>query len=313
MKDKPKISVVIPTYNGSSHIVGVIHTLYKQTIAKSDYEVIVVNNNSTDSTEKVIKELQKIYPELKYLVQKRKGVAPTRNKGVKKAKADIILFLDDDMQASENLLKEHIESHKKHFGTVLGFFVTDWKNKKDVVLDYLEDSGQQNAFNFKDGEIVSYKYFYTGNISVERELFEKAGGFDENFPAPGVEDIDLGYRLYCYGDKILFNQKAASKHIYYPDLKSFKAKKYQIGNPLSYFLEKFPHLKRQFVISPRYRMLVPFVRFGEFFLDPIIPRLPKIFLRIQYYYFYVTIMARLVGGYFKYLPKFKKKRELLQL
>ncbi len=314
LNNKPKISVVIPTYNGASTLTATVDSLFKQSISLSDYEVIAINNNSTDSTEEVLKTLKQKYPEFKYFFQPIQGVAPTRNKGAQLAKADIILFLDDDMIVSKELLAQHIKSREKHFGTVLGYFETDWKQKKDKFLDFLEESGHQNVFNFKDGDIVSYKYFYTGNISVQREYFEKVGGFDENFPGPGVEDIDLGYRMYCYGDRIMFNKKASSLHLYYPDLKTFKSKKYKIGNPLSYFLEKFPNMKRQFVITPKYKYAVFFVHMAEFILDPIVMRLPEKFIKkYQYLYLNNTIMARLVAGYFHYLPKFKKRSELLKL
>lgn len=311
---KPKISVVIPTYNGASALGDTIDSLYKQSIPKTDYEVIVVNNNSSDNTEEVLQELKQKYPQLQHTIQPKQGVAPTRNLGASLAKANIILFLDDDMITSKDMLKEHIKSHAKHFGTVLGFFETDWKKRNDKFLDYLEESGQQNAFNFKDGDIVSYKFFYTGNISVQREYFEKVGGFDEGFPGPGVEDIDLGYRMYCYGDRILFNKKASSLHVYYPDLKTFRSKKYKIGNPLSYFLEKLPHMKRQFVIPPRFKYIVPFVRIAEFIVDPIMLKLPANFMKkYQFLYFNTTIMARLVAGYFHYAPQFRKRKDLVEL
>lgn len=244
------ISVVIPTYNRANRIEETIDAICNQTIELSSYEVIVVNNNSKDNTEEVLKKLSEKYNNLSYVFQSRQGASPTRNKGVSRAKADIVLLLDDDMIAEKDLLEQHLKSHENHSGSVLGFFENDWGDNEKKFLQYLKLSGEQNAFPFENGEIVSYQHFYTGCISVKKDLFMKVGGFDEGFVQYGVEDIDLGYRMEFYGNKILYNKNAKTFHKYSPSFKSFKKKKLSAGKSLKYFLRKYPHLRYSFFFEP---------------------------------------------------------------
>ncbi len=122
-----KISVVIPTFNRGRRISKVIERLLNQSVSQSNYELILVDNNSTDDTCKVIEGFVKRYPKIvRYFLQKKKGAAPTRNLGASQAAADIILFLDDDMIAEKNLISEHINAHNGYKGSVLGFFNKSW-------------------------------------------------------------------------------------------------------------------------------------------------------------------------------------------
>jgi glycosyltransferase involved in cell wall biosynthesis len=278
-----------------------------QTIPLEKFEVIIVDNNSEDTTGEIGKTYQNKYRLIRCVTQRRKGVAQARNMGAACANADIILFLDDDMIASKNLLEEHIKAHSYHKGTVLGYFDSDWEKKGDTFLEYLEESGAQNSFDFKDENDVGYQHFFTGNISVKKHMFNKVGGFDEKFPAPSVEDIELGYRLYCYGDKIKFNKKAYSFHDYQPNFKDFRKKRFRVGLPLAYYLFKFPHLRPQIPLERIFWLLCPIFNLCAVIMWPVIRVNTKKLKWLRYRYYYWTLQMAIFQGLKKYEKRYPKQ------
>lgn len=291
------ISVIIPTHNRAHLISQTLDAILDQNISHDLYEIIVVDNNSVDNTKEVVNQYVQSNKNLRYIFESKSGASPTRNSGARKANSDILLFLDDDMIAESNLLTEHIKSHENHFGSVLGFFKDEWGDGDNNFLKYLNKSGVQNKFPEKDNSIVGYEYFYTGCISVRKDLFDMVNGFDENFQYYGVEDIDLGYRMYCYGNKILYNKNAITHHKYTPDYYTFKQKRFFAGKSLRYFLNKFPHLKTQFFFEPFAILSLPILNLIFILLYPfaLIPN--KNLNWFQYNYYYWSIRLSMFRGY----------------
>ena len=301
----PKISVVIPCFNGANTIECTLDSVFSQTLPPDQYEVIVVDNNSSDDTKKVLSRLRRHHPNLVTLMERKPGVAPTRNKGAAQAKAKIILFLDDDMIASPRLLEEHLTSHGQHDGSVLGYFTTNLKGKPDPFLFYLEVTEEQNAFPMKNGSIINYQFFYTGNVSVKRKMFEKVGGFDENFEGGGVEDIDLGYQMSRFGDRLLFNKNATSEHIYFPHYAEFKRKKIHIGSQLAYFLHKNPELQQVYCFEGSRRIYALGLILSVLFL--LIKDFLDIALKIAFKYYYWSVRLAMLKSYKERMRRLQEK------
>ena len=95
-----KVSIVIPAYNEGTNILACVNSLKGQDFPKGDYEIIVVDNNSTDNTLELIKKLSVIYT-----VEYKKGPAAAKNAGISMAKGNIIAFIDGDCIATKNWLK----------------------------------------------------------------------------------------------------------------------------------------------------------------------------------------------------------------
>ncbi len=118
MNVKKDISIVIPTYNGSRYLPEVLNALRNQEGLKEiSWEVIVVDNNSTDTTPKIVEEFQKKWDmdnKLRYLVEKRQGAAYARETGVRNAKSKIIGFLDDDNIPEKNWILEAYRFGSEH-------------------------------------------------------------------------------------------------------------------------------------------------------------------------------------------------------
>ncbi|MFB0565210.1 MAG: glycosyltransferase family 2 protein [Candidatus Aminicenantaceae bacterium] len=213
-----EISAVIPTYNRKKILKRVLFSLFKQDFLKNRYEIIVVDDGSSDRTEEMIKDVMSVVPQglsLRYYYQENRGPAATRNLGIKMARGEVILLLGDDIIAEENLLEEHMKIHKSTDEdiAVLGYVTWAPEIKRTPFLRYLMKRGLDFQYQLiNDPESVSYKHFYTCNISVRKNFLIDNGFFDENFRKAIWEDIDLGYRLTKRGLKIKYNSEAIGYH-----------------------------------------------------------------------------------------------------
>ncbi len=108
----PKISVVIPTLNRADLLARTIDNIEAQTVPHDSYEVIVINNASTDHTREVLEQKARVYCNLKVFSQDKPGAAATRNVGIRAAKGETVLFIDDDILADPGLIQAHLEYHR---------------------------------------------------------------------------------------------------------------------------------------------------------------------------------------------------------
>jgi len=236
------VSIIVPTYNRKKILELTLLSLIHQNFPKSKYEIIVVDDGSTDCTESMVKKLK---PECKFKyiywprekpykfgeAGNRAGLA--RNIGVKHAEGDLLLFWDSDMIATPNMLLEHIKAFKKNY-SFLGIRKNTKKGalkRNKVISDF-----KNNCFKIAKSEIgtntqidqelaqLSYDvykhkypwYFYmTYNLMVERKIFNELGGFDENFVYWGDEDQEFGYRLLKAGYKFKVNKRVIGYHQYH--------------------------------------------------------------------------------------------------
>src|SRR6185503_10171518 len=112
-----KTSVVIPTKNRAALLAEAIDHIESQTIPREQYELIVIDNDSTDDTRSVIEQKAKTYSNFRSGWQEKPGAAATRNAGLRLAKGDLILFIDDDVQAEPGLIQAHFACHAKNSNT----------------------------------------------------------------------------------------------------------------------------------------------------------------------------------------------------
>lgn len=211
----PDISAIICTYNREEMLRKNLESMAGQTLLKNRFEVLVVDDGSTDGTKQVA---DSFYGRMnvRYLYQRNAGPASARNHGIFAAQGKVVFFFDDDDIAYPTLLEEILKTHENYPGenyAVLNY--TGWAPGLEItpLMHYVTEVG---CFLFsypsiKHGMILDYKYFWGGRISCKRSLLLKNGVFSSAFKEPGLEDIELGYRLsQKAGLKIVYNEKAVS-------------------------------------------------------------------------------------------------------
>lgn len=234
-------SVVIPTYNRLDMLVRVLDALEKQVDAPS-FEVIVINDGSRDDTERVMSQRKGIT----FRTQSNGGPGRARNHGVTLATGRYVIFIGDDTVPEPRFLAEHARIHAEanHDPLVAALGYTGWPQQERVTafMDYINDYGLQFGYKLiKHGAIVPYNFFYTSNISIDRELLA-AHPFDTTFPSAAWEDIELAFRLDKQGLKIHYNERAVTRHYHPMDIDSFARRQYTVGKSGAIFYQKHPEL-----------------------------------------------------------------------
>src|SRR5947207_2185402 len=115
-----KISVVIATYNREKYIRQALDALVLQTLPSESFEIIVVNNNSTDRSEEEILAFRKDHPELnfEYVIETNQGLSFSRNRGIHESSGGLVTFLDDDAIATPDFLKSCVDYHIQFPGLI---------------------------------------------------------------------------------------------------------------------------------------------------------------------------------------------------
>ncbi len=185
----PKISVVIPVYNKANYLKKTIKSVLNQDI--DDFEIIIIDDGSTDDSAKHIKSFQD--ERIRYFYQENKGVSVARNKGVSVANSSLIAFLDADDFWYPNHLSEILKLADAF--PKAAFFATAYaiQFSSKYVKEYIYPFEKQQVLIDK-----FYKYavgvhlFFTSNFAVRKAIFDQLGGFCTNCDA---EDTDLFLRL----------------------------------------------------------------------------------------------------------------------
>ena len=214
-----KISVVIPSYNGAHKIRRLLRSLEKQSY--SDFETIVVIDGSTDDTEKLIRSENYALRDLKIVFQENQGRSITRNNGAKQASGNIILFIDDDMEAEATLVQKHVDFHSGHAGSIL--IGSPFRKAEDARTGF--DQFQlkvENSWikNLEPGTVSYSNFAFTAQqCSLSRILFVELGTFDERLT--DAEDFDLGIRALQHDVPIWFDPTIITWHCDWPKLDQY--------------------------------------------------------------------------------------------
>jgi len=229
MSNLPFISIIVPVYNGQDTVRDCLESLLKQNYPQDRYEIIAVDNNSTDNTAAIIKSFS-----IQYLKEtKQQGPSAARNTGTKAAKGEVFVFFDADQVAEKDYLVKLLQGWPEpQYGAFSGLNKTV-SGKDNLVTQYWAEEWRLNV-NAKHHPALPQ--FSGGLVAIPNAIFQKIGGFDENMRT--CEDTDLAWRLQKeLGLKIKYNHDAISYHQERVDIRSLLRREFAFGAG-SYILSK---------------------------------------------------------------------------
>ncbi|MFI2378326.1 glycosyltransferase [Streptomyces sp. NPDC018964] len=220
----PLLSIIIPTYNRAALLDRTLGTLARQTSAPENFEVVVSDDGSTDTTRDVVRSYEDRL-RMRYVFQEDLGyrVAGARNGGARLASAPLLAFLDTGVLAGPQYVQSVLAAHAGPAPSqvVLGYcYGYDPRNPHPELHSLVTDFPPEEAVRkvagapwFQDMRlpefaavdfdlsrmVMPWLFFWTLNMSLPAADFWRVGGFDEDFTGWGGEDIELGYRLHHHG------------------------------------------------------------------------------------------------------------------
>jgi len=209
----PSLSAILCTFNRAELLAQTLESILGQTLDRSNFELIVIDDGSIDDTRKVVESFERRLP-LRYAYQANAGLASARNHGIYRSQAPLLLFLDDDDVCSPNLFEEHLKTHVQYpdnYFAVLGYIALDPNLWQKPVLHYVTEVGCYlfSYSNLQHGDVRDYTYFWGGCCSCKRKFLIDYGVFNPVFRF-GCEDIELAYRLSKNNLKVVYNARAVS-------------------------------------------------------------------------------------------------------
>lgn len=236
------ISIVITVKNEAENIADLLDSLVVQ---EDPFEVLIIDANSNDETQAIIREYEKKYKEIKLIVHEGTR-GESRNFGVENAKGEIVAFIDGDCIANPFWLKEIRKKINEGYDVVAGKTVNlGYKHFKDLQRVELEYKGYDTTFP-------------SCNLAYVKRLFKEIGGFDDRFITG--EDIDLNLRAIDAGAKIGYNEKAIVYHRIRSTFRDFVKQAFWNGYGRKQLTLKHGNLWRQY--SPKKMFQTQFTFWG---------------------------------------------------
>jgi GT2 family glycosyltransferase len=196
-----RATIQLCTYNRAALLERVLDACFEQTVPDDAYEVVLVNDGSSDGTPAVVRRLApRAGCRFVVVEQANAGLAAARNAGIARSSGERIIFIDDDVLVLPNFVEEHLRSHDRRPQAIVrggAIAVESFDDLPPPVWTVRHYSGN---------------FFWTTNVSAPLHTIREAGAFDASFREYGWEDIDLGLRLRAMGVRAIFNPRALVYH-----------------------------------------------------------------------------------------------------
>ncbi len=246
----PRLTVAIPTRDRSQRLAETLTALAAQEVDGA-FEVVVVDDGSSGETVELLKTWSRGPFELRWERQEPSGPAVARNRAVRLARAERLLFLGDDTRPAPGALAAHLAAAEGRGVAVQGHI--DWDPEAPItpVMRFLAPEGPQ--FYFKgllDGEPIPYTAVLGSNFSAPTAWLRE-DPYDEGFPAAALEDTELAYRLERKSRRTIYARRALCwHHHHYAALDPFLARQRRAGRAARYAVARQPPLLWRVVLQP---------------------------------------------------------------
>ena len=223
------LSVIIPTRNRARHLEGVLSSLRGQTHGAESFEVLVVDNGSTDNTREVCESYRTLLPGFQYLYESQPGLHVGRHLGMKRAQADILVYADDDIEAFPTWLEGIAEPFGDEQVVLVGgknlpkfeleppvWILRMWEKDRQGgrMIPYLSILDLGDEF-----KVINPYYVFGCNFSIRKSVLLEAGGFHPDAMPPeliryrGDGETHLARHIIEHDYKAIYHPKASVHHL----------------------------------------------------------------------------------------------------
>ncbi len=227
----PRGSVIIPVYNGATVIERCLNALSVQSLPPGDYEILVVDDGSTDETPQVVTQWGATHPALcvQFVQQANAGPAAARNRGAEAARAPLLLFTDADCAPAPDWIATLLAAFDEMPGELplVGAKGTYLSQQSALVARFVQ-AEYEDRYDLATphGEI---DFIDTYSAAYRRDVFLENGGFDETLTDVSVEDQELSFRLAQKGHRMIFVPEARVDHLHAETVLRYWQRKMNIG------------------------------------------------------------------------------------
>lgn len=214
------ISVVVPARNAAKHIGRCLQALLQQRDVEEDYELIVVDDGSTDSTGSVARGLG-----VRVLTQPHQGPGAARNYGAREARGSLLLFTDADCEPDPWWISRMVGAFARQ--DIVGAKGAYRSRQRSLIARFVQLEFEDKYDHLRKSEYTDFVDTYAAGY--RRDEFLASGGFDAGFRRTSLEDQDLSFRLAAQGYKMIFVPDAVVYHQHPDTLIAYLDRKFWVG------------------------------------------------------------------------------------
>ena len=231
----PSVTIVIPVRNGEKTIQQLLESLQKLDYDRNKVDVVVVDGNSTDKTQEIVKK----YP-VKLVIEKKKGLNRARNMGIKQGNGEIVAFTDSDCIVPRNWIMKIVDNFKDSKVSCVGGSAKALES--DFVSQYADNSiVRLMPFFTKREELDKVKPFFRHpagcNMAFRRKVVEEVGYFDEDIQF-GFDEVEFADRVCRAGYKMILDPEIFVWHKHRSTIADFLKQNFQYGKGSGLVLKK---------------------------------------------------------------------------
>ncbi len=253
----PAVTIVIPTRDRPESLIRTLRSRSRPDVPAGHFEVVVVNDGSRELP--LARAADGPGFALRVLPNRGRGASAARNTGAAAARAPVLLFLDDDIEASPALVRAHLEAHRRGASLTVGhlpalpavatgFFAAALRNWWEAMFAEMRQPGHR--FTFRD--------VLTGNCAIDAALFRRVGAFDVSLACH--EDYELGVRAIAAGARLAFCEAAQGIHHEVTTLERALERKRAEGHADVALVRKHPELLPALPLGAAFSSLGPVLR-----------------------------------------------------
>lgn len=209
----PRVTVVTPIYNNAKMIADCLHSLLPQDYP--DYEVIVVDDGSTDGTAEEVRR----HP-VRLIVNEHLGISAARNAAIREATGEVVVLVDSDLKVGKDLLRRLVEGLYRDPKRGVAMAWWDISNPENLVASLI-----YRGYEYFTHDLDEPNFFWGYCFAIKKEVLDRAGFFDETLPL--VEDVDYAYRVVSLGYKIKILREVKVWHYFRDNLRKHLTRHFQ--------------------------------------------------------------------------------------